>query len=241
MHTVKNYTKPTYKIVGRYLSEIGKYLGQGKPITEALRGFPAYYLYCRNYKFPNEAELPWINHFAYKKLESLLKPDMNVLEFGSGGSTMFLKNKVKSIYSIEHDGEWFKEVVKNAGAHPGLTLNLHIPEKENNQDFPDLYKSVNGMYCDGFTFQNYAHAADHLPDGSIDLLIIDGRVRPACLIQTISKLKSGGILLFDNTERNSYQPFLEKYLKGWKSEKYQGVTVCHAFFSETSIYWKPSE
>ena len=241
MYSDKNYIKPTYKIIGRFISELGKYIQQGKPIGEAIKGFSAYYKYCREYRFPYEAEMPWINHFAFKKLETLIKPEMNVLEFGSGGSTMFLRNKVNSIYSIEHDAIWFQEVEKNIADHPKVKLNLHIPEKENNQDFPEIYKSVNGMYCDGLTFRDYAHAADHLPENSMDLLIIDGRVRPACLIQTISKLKPGGILLFDNTERASYQPYIDKYLKGWSSEKYQGVTVCYAFFTETSIFWKPKE
>ena len=193
MYSDKNYIKPTYKIVGRFLSEIGNYLKHGKPVGEAIRGFSAYYKYCREYRFPYEAELPWINHFAFEKLKSLIKPEMNVLEFGSGGSTMFLRNKVNSIYSIEHDAVWFKEVVKNCGDHPNVKLNLHIPEKENNEHFSEQYKSVNGMYCDGLTFKDYAHAADHLPDESIDLLIIDGRVRPECLIQTNYFLKPNSL------------------------------------------------
>ncbi|RIW12269.1 class I SAM-dependent methyltransferase [Algoriphagus lacus] len=203
----------------------------------ALRAFPAYYSYNRKLIPPYKASKPWIAHFAFQRLKSLIRPNMSVLEFGSGGSTLYLADKVESIYSIEHDPFWFKEIHKELEKYPSVTHVLVSPEKK---EGVEQYKSVNGLFSTGLDFEKYAHAADHLPDNSIDLLIIDGRVRPQCLKQTKSKLKPGGILLFDNADRESYQETIKSELNGWKMEMYNGVTVYDAFFNETRIYYKPS-
>lgn len=49
---------------------------------------------------------------AIKFLENLLKrkADAKVLEFGSGGSTIWLSKLTKNLTSIEHDGRWFNQV-----------------------------------------------------------------------------------------------------------------------------------
>lgn len=232
----KQYVKPLLKIVARYTAECFNYLVSGKSIGMALRGFPAYYTYNRRMIPPFLAAKPWIAHYAFKRLESLIKPEMSVLEFGSGGSTLYLADKVASIYSIEHDPDWYRVIYSALEKFPSVHHVLVPAEKK---EGPECYKSVHGLFSEGLNFEKYAHAADHLPGLSIDLLIIDGRVRPQCLIQAKSKLKPGGILLFDNSDRASYQPTISSELQGWEMEKYNGVTVYDAFFNETRIYFKP--
>lgn len=41
-----------------------------------------------------------------------LKPHHIVLEWGSGASTITIASKVKKVYSIEHNLEWFNEMGK---------------------------------------------------------------------------------------------------------------------------------
>lgn len=233
----QNYIKPSYKILGRFLGECLSYLKAGKDIGMAIRAFPAYYSYNRRLIPPYKAAKPWIAHFAFKRLESLIRPNMSVLEFGSGGSTLYLADKVASVYSIEHDPIWYAEIHKKLEKYSSVN---HILVAGEQKDGSKEYKSVNGLFVEGLDFEKYAHAADQLPNQSVDLLIIDGRVRPQCLIQAKSKLKPGGILLFDNADRDSYQAVIQSELNGWKMEKYSGVTVYDAFFNETRIYFKPS-
>lgn len=230
------YVKPIAKIVGRFLSETFLYLKSGKNIGMALRAFPAYYAYNRRLIPPYQASKPWIAHLALQRLEPLIRPDMAVLEFGSGGSTRYFAEKTATVYSIEHDQAWYREIHRALVTFPSVN---HVLVEAERRDGPSCYKSVHGLSSDGLNFEKYAHAADHLPDASIDLLVIDGRVRPKCLIQTKSKLKPGGILLFDNADRSSYQATIESELKGWKMEIYNGVTVHDAFFNETQIFFKP--
>lgn len=230
------YIKPAYKILGRFVSECFHFIKTGNGISSALADFPAYFRYNRKLIPPYMASKPWIVHRAFLDLESKIRPDMQVLEFGSGGSTLYLADKVASIYSIEHDEKWFDQIHNELEKYANVTHLLVRPEKK--QGKPE-YRSINGLFTQGLDFEKYAHAADHLPNESIDLLIIDGRVRPQCLINSLGKLKKGGILLFDNAERASYQPVIQQQLKGWNSSRYTGVTVFDAFFNTTDIYIKP--
>jgi hypothetical protein len=48
---------------------------------------------------------------------------------------------------------------------------------------------------------SYAAFIDRFPDHSFDLVIIDGRARAACIQHAIPKVKKGGYLLVDDSER----------------------------------------
>lgn len=231
------YIKPAHKIVLRFLSELIKYVKTGKPTLEVLKGLPAYFRYNRRMILPLDAKLPWINHFAFERLKTLIRPDFRVLEFGSGGSTLYFKENVSYVYSIEHDVKWFEIVKSNCQINNQIELNLITPEFDKNA--PEEYRSKHGLYSEGLSFRNYSHGADHLQDASFDLLLIDGRARPMCLENSISKLKPGGILIFDNSDRESYQDIISKLLEGWKMEKFAGVTIYDAFFNQTSVFIKP--
>lgn len=58
--------------------------------------------------------LPWLHSATIAYLESLLKPEMSVLEHGSGGSTLWFAQHVKSVISYEHDPDWQMVVKKQA-------------------------------------------------------------------------------------------------------------------------------
>ena len=50
---------------------------------------------------------PWMNDAAVEYYESLLKPKMRILEFGSGYSTIWLENfEPTYLVSYEDDEEW---------------------------------------------------------------------------------------------------------------------------------------
>ncbi|TDK51426.1 class I SAM-dependent methyltransferase [Algoriphagus formosus] len=239
MSTNNRYVKPSHRILARFCNELWKYIKQGKPISEAIKGYSAYYDYNRVRVFPYERQLPWINHFACERLRELIKPGMNILEFGLGGSTLFFRNLGASVYSIEHDDEWFQTVKKELENDKMVSLHLYKPEIDQ-PEIEDKYRSVHGLFSEGMSWKAYAHAADNLPNEAFDLILIDGRARPECLRNSISKLKPGGMLVFDNSERESYQQAMDDLMGNWRCEKYQGVQICDPFFSETRIYFKPA-
>mgnify|MGYP002282580474 CR=1 FL=1 len=56
----------------------------------------------------------------------------------------------------------------------------------------------------------------HLDKESRDLILVDGRARPECLFMSLDKLKSGGLMVLDNSERERYSIVFD-HLKDWSS------------------------
>ncbi len=137
------YVTPTAKIVGRFSSETFSYLKSGKNIGMAPEAFPAYYAYNRRLIPTYTASKPWIAHFAFRRFETLIRPDMTVLEFGSGGIMLFFSEKVVSIYSIEHDQVWYRKIHQALQKCPSVQHVLVEPERT---EGPESCKSVHGLF-----------------------------------------------------------------------------------------------
>lgn len=142
------------------------------------------------------ANIPRITDGAINFLEDFFEqraePDLRVLEFGSGASTLWFCHRTVNLVSIEHDPEWFS-LVRAAAA---LSVDLRL--------LPLPYHQV----CDEF------------PDGCFDLVLVDGldidegRMRLACVESAIRLLPAGGILMFDNAQVPEYAPIYD-ILSGW--------------------------
>lgn len=62
-------------------------------------------------------ETPWIHPDAVSYLESILTPDMDVIEFGGGGSSYWLSLRVNSVITYETNPDWAKQI-KGATIRP---------------------------------------------------------------------------------------------------------------------------
>ncbi len=56
----------------------------------------------------------------------------------------------------------------------------------------------------GLDFSSYVDAVDAEP-GLFDLVVVDGRARDACFHRAVSRLAPGGLLVFDNVDRERYR------------------------------------
>lgn len=129
--------------------------------------------------------IPLYTPSSLKVLNEIISPDFKVLEFGSGHSTLWYGEKVKEVVSVEHNPKWHKFV-----------SNLLEEKKLTNVD----YKLVK---------RPYNTVAENYPDGYFDLIIIDGRDRVKCIKSSLNKLKVGGYLIFDNSDRKRYKEGIE--------------------------------
>lgn len=121
---------------------------------------------------------PWIVPHAIEYAESLLSPNMTVLEFGSGGSTLWFADHVRMIESIEHSPDWCKRVLA------AMT--------------PDDHKKIELR-----RIPNYCkHGELNLMYPKYDVIFIDGIHRRQCFAASIDRLFDGGILILDNSNRD---------------------------------------
>jgi len=128
---------------------------------------------------------PWLTTGAIEFLETYIDKDKNILEFGAGNSTIWFASRTDHIITIEHDPEWYQKIKEKVKTEIRL--------------LPRPYAYV----CDGF------------PDEHFDFVLVDGRDRVKCIERIHPKIKHGGILMLDNSEREEYQSGLQ-ILKEWK-------------------------
>ncbi|HLI94422.1 MAG TPA: hypothetical protein VKU83_12450, partial [Puia sp.] len=81
-------------------------------------------------------------------------------------------------------------------------------------------------------------AIDVYPDSHFDVIIVDGRARPSCIKHALPKLKPGGWLLVDNSDRSYYlEPFsFDK--TDWKVLTFEGPAPFMKGFSRTTLLQK---
>ena len=121
---------------------------------------------------------PWITAHAVSLLDQLIKPTDVGVEFGSGRSTAWFVKRLTHLTSIEHDYQWYQSVEQDL-LSSGLSKNVDL-----------LY----------FADENdYAQQARKFADHSIDFVLVDGASRDKCALWMLPKIKSGGILVIDNS------------------------------------------
>jgi predicted O-methyltransferase YrrM len=137
---------------------------------------------------------PWLTEGAIAYLDEYLahNPQAKILEFGSGGSTVWFAQRSASVTSIEHDLQWYG-VVKGRLSK-------------------DRLKNVNLV----LKTLPYYSVCKQLPSENFDLILVDGRNRKACILYSIPLLKKGGVLMLDDAQRPYYRLGTD-LLESWRS------------------------
>ena len=149
------------------------------------------------YMEPVEAEM----------VASYIEPEDNVLEYGSGGSTLFFGHLgVKNLYSIEHVEEWYlkiwSSIEKNKiinDTHHNVFLNF-VPS--------DKPRTIPTQYDE---FKSYIEFPKTL-NMKFDKVLIDGRARAHCAMFIRDYLHKDSLVFFhDFWARPQYHHILEYY------------------------------
>lgn len=158
--------------------------------------------------------IPWLTYSFIDFLENRLNKEQSIFEFGSGNSTRYFAKRVNNISSLEHDKAWYETGLKN---------------KPQNADLIFCELDADGNYCRGAinTKQKF------------DIIIIDGRDRVNCCLQSIEALKEDGILILDDSERERYNGGRIALLeKGFKELSFSGISPGFFYRKETSVFYR---
>lgn len=204
MSLLLTYLKAVVPVLRRHRNVFG--------FGDALR---FYFPWLRTMKSHNPMKdgLPWLPFPAIRFLQSILRQDARVFEYGAGGSSLFFSRHVGELVSIEHDRTWYEQTrlaMQDAQLRFGIrwTGILAEPETqsppiEGSPADPLAYTSSDELFR-GRSFFKYAAAIDMYPDEYFDVVLIDGRSRPSCFMHAMTKVKFGGYVVLDNAERESY-------------------------------------
>jgi hypothetical protein len=184
-------------------------------------------------------QYPWITFEASRRIERVLTPDSRVFEYGTGGSTLFLSARAGRVVSVENDPEWF-EVVRGALAgrtNVEVLLEPGVPASEPE----DAAFASRSERFSNLTFGDYVRTIDRFPDGHFDLLLVDGRARPAAFFRGQRKVRIGGTIVLDDSSRSGYASVVEAArAAGWPAFGHYGPKPYTRLFAETTVWTKTS-
>jgi predicted O-methyltransferase YrrM len=142
------------------------------------------------------AGVPWMPQSAVEILEDMLKPTDRCFEWGSGASTSWFGERTASIRAVEHDPVWYERTRRGLAAK-GVDVEsvklLSLEPREHPAQTP------------------YVRAIDEFGDGELDMCFIDGEHRPTCAIESVAKLRSGGLLVVDDAQSFLDHPSIGPY------------------------------
>jgi predicted O-methyltransferase YrrM len=209
-----------------------------------VRWLPAYLASLQPGGGTRSRPIPWMPFAAIDWLRATLRREMSVFEWGSGSSTLFLAPRVGRIVSVEHDPSWHTEVAAWLREHAIenceqlLVAPDPLPEGSPQEYRADAYTSADEA-SRGLSFERYVRAIDGAADGSFDLVIVDGRARPSCVAHGMSKVRPGGHLVLDDSDRPDYAEAVER-LSGWRRRDFVGMAPGHGVLRQTSAWQRPS-
>lgn len=165
---------------------------------------------------------PWLSPAATLFFDEWLTKEHIGVEFGSGVSTIFFAKRTKKMVVIEHYKPWYDKVVELFKKHDIDTVDYRFVAQQKEEEIkvnPALFESFDLAARDfnpRWDYLNYFTILSDLEKNSVDFVLVDGRARPECLFMSLDKLKSGGLMVLDNSERERYSIVFD-YLSDWDS------------------------
>ena len=117
-------------------------------------------------------------------------------EYGSGGSTYqaSILNNIKKIYSIESDIQW-QNHLKQTITNPNVD---YIYNEMDTQPNTWGGPGKNATNIQKLNYSNQITKLNNEAQGSIDLVLIDGRFRVACCLKCYDIIKDDCLIVFDD-------------------------------------------
>ena len=163
----------------------------------------------------NGKELPWFTFGFIYFLNPKLNKEYSVSEYGSGNSTIWFSKKVNKIVSVEHDKEWFSQMKAKFKSYSNITY---------------ISKDL-----DSKSYQREILKYDKV----FDMIVIDGRERVSCTLNSLRALKDDGIIIWDNSDRLQYSEAYEFLSSnGFKRIDFYGMGPISAHSWCTSVFYK---
>lgn len=139
---------------------------------------------------------------------------MSVFEYGCGESTLWWSSRVKEVISVEHDKDWHENIARRTPKNVNL---MHIE-----LDYGGSYSRKIMEYREKF-----------------DIVVVDGRDRVNCVMNSLGALKPWGVIIFDNSDRKEYERgfhFLSDH--GFRKIEFVGFAPIVSIKSETGIFFR---
>jgi hypothetical protein len=156
--------------------------------------------------------IPWMSYPAVFFLSQRASMSWDVFEFGAGFSTLWWAQRCHSVTSCEHDAEWCEKL------RPQLPSNAQLFDQKLDDDYPNLIRKTKRSY---------------------DVVIVDGRKRVKCALSSLECLNDGGVIVWDDTDRDRYRCGLDALKeRGFKQLDLVGMGPLSIGLKRTSVLYR---
>lgn len=138
---------------------------------------------------PFREGMPWLSWPCIDYLETVVKRDLRVFEYGGGGSTIFFLSRECHVTTVEGDPKWGEAIQQRA---------YRICAESGR--FELRLVDITG----GNPAAREAYVTAVISGSPWDLILIDGAARLECLAIAKDHLQPDGIIVFDNTDLPEY-------------------------------------
>lgn len=131
-------------------------------------------------------------------------------EFGTGGSTVQAANRrnITKIYSVENVPAWYLKMLTTINPDKVTYYYTDMDSKYNSGGHPGPKSS----YSDWIKYSRAITNLDIDSAKNIDLFLIDGRFRVACLLNCFSYMSTDAFIIFDDfQQRKQYHIVLDYF------------------------------
>lgn len=162
----------------------------------------------------NNNPVPWVTYSFISFVNSRLNKQLEMFEYGSGNSTLYFAEKVKSILAVENDNNWYNEIKNQCP----INAEVHYVEYKYGEDYGSYITKTDKKY---------------------DVVIVDGRDRVNCVKNTINNLTEKGVIVLDDSEREYYsEALLFMKEKGFKSIDFWGIAPGQLNYKSTTVFYR---
>lgn len=177
-----------------------------------------------------ELDVPWWTYRSIDRVERWLterQRPIRVFEYGSGASTIWLANRTDEVVTVEHHRGFADSIAGELAKYPNVKMLVVEPVSSDDPAVPSAKSGHSHL-----DFSDYVLAIDQV-EGPFDLVVVDGRVRGACLQAALPHLAADGLVIFDNSRRRRYRSPIET--SGLAEVKMSGLTPTLPYPDQTSL------
>jgi hypothetical protein len=157
--------------------------------------------------------IPWMSYAAIDFLDRRVPRDAQVFEYGAGNGTRWWAERSALVDAVEHDLVWH------------TYLSAMLPQNAT------VVHAVRGSTA-------YVEAA-RMTQRRYDIVVVDGRNRVACAGEAVDALKPGGVIVWDDTDRERYQDGIHALrAHGFRQIEFRGFAPVEFVLHETSIFYR---
>jgi hypothetical protein len=185
-------------------------------------------------------DFPYFTKNATEWLNKFLTPQMKVFEWGSGSSTIFFAKRVSQIFSIEYNKTWASKMKWYMWLKDVKNCQLFYVPSEKNQMKGDIKnlsecRSTSPTHQDE-TYRNYVNKITKFQTDYFDIIVVDGRARPSCLVLARKYVRVGGYIILDDSEREAYIDACKFLQNDFTRTDFPGQDIYYGFDMMTSIF-----